>query len=176
MNGKVFGFTTGLIIGLVLVVIFFKIANTNNKIKSEYDERQQRIRGKAYKYAFYTMILYHVFMIGLSFADISIPIEPYVSEFFGIFLGCTVLGGYCVWHDVYWGLNNDKKRYFVIFGVCLLLNLFPVVMPALSGEFARDGIGGAPMINIMVIIMMLILLVELGIKHLIDKNKNEEED
>ena len=176
MNGKVFGFTTGLIIGLVLVVIFFKIANTNNKIKSEYDERQQRIRGKAYKYAFYTMILYHVFMIGLSFADISIPIEPYVSEFFGIFLGCTVLGGYCVWHDVYWGLNNNKKRDFVIFGVCLLLNLFPVVMPALSGEFARDGISGAPMINIMVIIMMLILLVELGIKHLIDKNKNDEED
>jgi hypothetical protein len=49
-------------------------------------------------------------------------------------------------------------------------------VPALSGEFARNGIGGAPMINILVIIMMVILIAELGIKHLIDKNKNDEED
>ena len=175
-KGKGMGFVVGLIVGLVLVVIFFKIANTDKKIKSEYDERQQRIRGKAYKYAFYTMIMYHVFKIGLSFTGISIPVEPYVSEFFGIFLGCTVLGAYCVWNDVYWGLNNDKKRYFIIFGICLLLNLIPVVMPALSGEFERDGIGGAPMMNILVIIMMAILIIEMGIKHLIDKNKEDEED
>ena len=56
MNAKGMGFIAGLIVGLVLVVIIFRIANTDKKIKSEYDERQLRIRGKAYKYAFYTML------------------------------------------------------------------------------------------------------------------------
>ena len=98
MNGKGIGFIAGLMIGLVLVAIFSKIANTDKKVKSEYDERQQRIRGKAYKYSFYTMIMYHAFMIALAFMDISIPVEPYVSEFLGIFLGCTVLGVYCIWN------------------------------------------------------------------------------
>lgn len=176
MNGNGMGFIAGLMIGLVLVVIFFKFANMDKRVKSEYDERQQRIRGKAYKYSFYTMILYHVFMIGLSIMDISIPVQPFITEFFGIFLGCTVLGGYCVWNDVYWGLNNDKKRYFIVFGVCLLLNLIPVIMLAISGEFEKNGIGGAPMINILVIIMMAILLIEMAIKHFIDKNTEVEED
>ena len=176
MNGKGIGFAAGLMVGLILVVVLFKIANTDRKIKSEYDERQQRIRGRAYKYAFYTMVIYQVLMIGMEIGGISLPIEAYVSEFFGIFLGVTVLGGYCVWHDVYWGLNNDKKRYFIIFGVCLLLNLLPVVMPVISGEFAKNGIGGAPMMNILVIIMMAILIIEMGIKHFVDMNKKDEED
>ena len=176
MNAKGMGFIAGLIVGLVLVVILFRIINTDRKIKSEYDERQLRIRGKAYKYAFYTMLLYHLLMIGLYIGDITIPVDPYVTEFIGIFLGCTVLGAYCVWNDVYWGLNNNKKRYFIVFGVCLLLNLFPVIMPAISGEFERNGIGGAPMLNILVIIMMAILLIEMGIKHFIDNRKADEED
>ncbi len=176
MNGKGIGFAVGLMVGLILVVILFKIANTDKKIKSEYDERQQRIRGRAYKYAFYTMVIYQVLMIGMAIGGITLPIETYVSEFFGIFLGATVLGGYCVWHDVYWGLNNDKKRYFIIFTVCLLLNLLPVLMPAISGEFTRNGISGAPMLNIIVIIMMAILLIEMGIKHFVDKKKVDEED
>ena len=176
MNGRGAGFVIGLIVGLALVVIFYRIANTDKKIRTEYDERQLRIRGKAYKYGFYAMILYHVLMMGLYMCDITIPVDPYVAEFIGIFLGCTVLGAYCVWNDVYWGLNNDHKRYYIIFGVCLLLNLIPVAVPALTGEFERNGLGGAPMINLLVIILMAILLIELGIKHLIDKNKDEEED
>lgn len=175
MNARGTGFVIGLIVGLVLVVIFYKIANTDKKIKTEYDERQQRIRGKAYKYGFYTMLLYHVLMIGLYLGGITIPVDPYVTEFIGIFLGCTVLGTYCVWNDVYWGLNNDHKRYYIIFSVCLLLNLLPIAVPALTGEFKKHGFGGAPTINLLVIIMMAILLIELGIKHLIDKKKDEED-
>ena len=49
-------------------------------------------------------------------------------------------------------------------------------MPAISGEFARNGISGAPMLNIIVIIMMAILLIEMGIKHIVDKKKVDEED
>ena len=40
MNAKGIGFITGLIVGLILVVILFKYANTDKKIKTEYDERQ----------------------------------------------------------------------------------------------------------------------------------------
>ncbi|MCR5358058.1 MAG: hypothetical protein K6E63_11725 [Lachnospiraceae bacterium] len=176
MNGRGIGFIAGLMVGLVIVVILYKVANTDRKIKSEYDERQEKIRGKAYKIAFYTMLLYQALLIGLSIGEVSLPFEPYIAEFIGIFLSCTVLGGYCIWHDVYWGLNNDHKRYYIIFGVCLFLNLFPIVVPALRGEFARNGISGAPVLNILVMIMMAILLTELGIKHLIDKNKKDEED
>ncbi|MBQ7587323.1 MAG: hypothetical protein IJT37_04785 [Lachnospiraceae bacterium] len=176
MNGKGAGFVIGLIVGIILVMVLIKMANKDRRIKTEYDERQEKIRGKAYKYAFYTMIYYQVILIGLSFAELSLPIDRYVLECFGIFLSCTVLGGYCVWHDVYWGLNNDHRRYYIVFGVCLFLNLIPVIVPAIKGEFAGNGLSGAPMLNLMVIFMMVVLLAELGIKHLIDKKTEDGED
>ena len=42
MNAKGMGFVAGLIVGLVLVVILFRIANKDKKIKSEYDTEKKR--------------------------------------------------------------------------------------------------------------------------------------
>ena len=50
------GVAVGLMVGLMIAVIIFKVANTNHKAKTEYDERQKEIRGKAYMYAFYTVV------------------------------------------------------------------------------------------------------------------------
>ena len=52
MNGKGAGFAVGITVGVILVMVLLKMSNTDKKIKTEYDERQERIRGKAYKYAF----------------------------------------------------------------------------------------------------------------------------
>ena len=52
------GFVIGIVIGLIACVVLFKISNTNHKSKTEYDERQQVIRGKAYRYAFYVLAVY----------------------------------------------------------------------------------------------------------------------
>ena len=176
MNAKGAGFIFGIMVGAILVLVLLKMANKDRRIKTEYDERQEKIRGRAYKYAFYTMVYYQAILVCLSFAEITLPIDSYIMEFFGIILGCTVLGGYCVWHDVYWGLNNDHRRYYIVFGVCLFLNLIPVIVPAIKGEFAGNGLSGAPMLNLMVIFMMVVLLAELGIKHLIDKKTEDGED
>jgi hypothetical protein len=176
MNGKGFGFALGIMVGVIVVILLFRMANTDKKIKTEYDERQEKLRGKAYKYAYYTVLIYQVIMVGLEFGEVQLPAEPYIMQFIGLVLGCTVLGGYCVWNDVYWGLNNDHRRYYIVFGVCLLLNLIPIVIPAIRGEFAKNGLSGAPMLNVLVTIMMAVLLLELGVKHLIDKKKEDEED
>jgi hypothetical protein len=58
----------------------------------------------------------------------------------------------------------------------MFLNLIPVIVPAIRGEFAKNGLSGAPMLNIMVMFMMIVLLAELGIKHLIDKKTENGED
>ena len=63
MNGKGAGFVIGLIVGIILVMVLIKMANKDRRIKTEYDERQEKIRGKAYKYAFYTMIYYQVIFL-----------------------------------------------------------------------------------------------------------------
>ncbi len=176
MSIKGFGFAVGIMVGLVLVVVLFKMANTNNRIKTEYDERQEKIRGKAYRYAFYTTVICQAIVMTLSVGQIDLPIQDYVLQFASVLAGCTVLGVYCIWNDVYWGLNNDPKKYLIIFVIALALNAFAAIGSIVGGGIMEDGKLGLPMLNIMVIIMMLIVCIELIIKRCIDRTSEAGED
>ncbi len=176
MSAKGMGFVVGLIVGLILVVVLFRFANTDKKIKTEYDERQEKVRGKAYKYAFYTALTVQALLCTASICQIEIPIEDYILHFVGILFGCLVLGAYCIWNGVYWGLNNDRKRYGVVFAICIILNLIAVVGPLMSGMlFEEDGKIGIPVLNFLVILMMAVFGIEHIIKSSIDKKADADE-
>ena len=169
------GFVIGLMIAAVLIVVLFKYANKDGKVRTEYDERQKAVRGKAYKYAYYTAIFCQVIIMWLFMTGIELPVENYALSFTGIILSCTVLAVYCIKNDVYWGLNNDHKRYHVIFVIALALNIIPPAMLYTSkGTLLENGKIGMPMLNIVVIFMMIVVYVELFIKRILS-GKSEEE-
>ena len=170
------GITTGLIVGLVIAFALLKIANTNHKMKTEYDERQQSIRGRGYMYAFYTLLFFEVVKMILSAGEVELPIEPYALDCIGLILGCTVLGTYCIWNDVYWGLNNNKKTYYIIFALCIIFNIIPIAGQAANGTLVEDGKIGLPILNIMVLFMIIVLGAELIIKKIIGDRNSEQED
>ena len=85
MNGNLshaLGFILGvtLITGIIVAMLMF-FTSRDKKLKRKYDERQELIRGKAFKYAFYTVITMNMIY---SVADISfdrIPVDPSVAGF-----------------------------------------------------------------------------------------------
>ncbi len=170
------GITTGIIVGLVIAAFLMKIANTNQHLKTDYEERQQSIRGRGYMYAFYTLIAFEVIKMILAVGEIELPIENYALDCIAIILGVMVLGTYCIWNDVYWGLNNNKKAYIIIFLACIILNVIPIAGQAASGTLFEDGKIGLPILNIMVLIMVIVLGIELLIKKLMGNKGSEQED
>ena len=174
MNATSVGFAIGLMIAAVLLVAIFKYANSDGKVRTEYDERQKAVRGKAYRYAFYTEVFAQTIVMWLFMAGIELPIEDYALVFIGIILGCMVLATYCIWNDVYWGLNNNHRRYQLIFAAAVVLNILPVIMNALNGTLIENGKIGMPVFNIIVLVMMVIVYAELLIKKLVG-DRNEEE-
>ena len=174
MNGNIYksaGITIGILIGLVLAVALILIANNNRKIKTEYDERQLRVRGDAYRYAFYSVIICEVILLILAIGEFTLPIPEYVLHFGGILIGCLVLSGYCIWKDAYWGLNNNRKRYGIILLVAGLLNALPLYM-ALSTGSGSDF----PYVNLLTCIMLLVVGIELLLKHFLDQHAENAED
>ncbi len=169
------GITVGLIVGLVIAFVLLKVANTNHRAKTEYDERQQLIRGKGYMYAFYTAVFYQIIMMILSIGGIELPMERYAQDCLGFFLGFIVLAVYCIWNDVYWGLNNNKKTYIIIFIVATIFNIIPVVGPAMSGTLVEDGKIGLPIINIMALTMIAIIGIEFLIKKIVSDKAPQED-
>ena len=174
MNGNIYksaGITIGILIGLVLAVALILIANNNRKFKTEYDERQLRVRGDAYRYAFYSVIICEVILLILAIGEFTLPIPEYVLHFGGILIGCLVLSGYCIWKDAYWGLNNNRKRYGIILVVAGLLNALPLYM-ALSTGSGSDF----PYVNLLTCIMLLVVGIELLLKHFLDQHSENAED
>ncbi len=169
------GFVIGILVGLIIVVCLFKFANRDGKVKTEYDERQKEIRGRAYKYAFYTEMICQAVIMCLLMSGLELPVENYALLFIGVMIGCTVLAAYCIWNDVYWGLNNDHKRYQIIFAIAIVLNFLPVFFGAKSGTLFENGKIGFPVLNITVLVMMVIIFVEMIIKKALDRKADKEE-
>lgn len=174
MNGNIYksaGVTIGIVVGLVVAFALIRLANYNRKAKAEYDERQLRVRGDAYRYAFYTVMYCEVILFILAFGEISLPVPDYVLHFAGIIIGILVLSGYCIWKDAYWGLNNNRRRYGIILVVAGILNAIPLfrIQPR------RDDFD-FPYVNLLVCIMLLIVGIELLLKHLLDKRAESTED
>ncbi len=176
MNKAFIGFPIGLMVGLIICVILFKIANTNKKIKTDYDERQEAIRNRGYKYSFYTMIAAEAVCLCIRAIDFALPFAGYLLDLAAILIGCLVLAIYTIWNDAYWGLNNSRKRYTAIFAVVVILNFFPVIMSLKTGFLATTGINSIPWMNIMVLIWLGIIGLAAVIKNIVKKNDTEEEE
>ena len=176
MNGYAsVGMAIGIMVGLVLCVILFKIANKDHKVKSQYDERQEMIKGRGYKYSFYTMMFCEVVVMLLEMSGVELPIESYLVHTIAILIGCLVLCIHSIWNGVYWGLNNDRKRYTAIIIFAVILNIIPLVGAIASDSLSGHGINSIPVLNVIVLIWMAIIGIAALAKKVVDSKTSEEE-
>ena len=77
---------------------------------------------------------------------------------------------------MYWGLNNNRRRYLVVFAVLFLINAVPVVNAVSEGTMFKDGKLSTASINLMVAILILVIGAVLLIKQLADRKAEANED
>lgn len=168
------GMVFGVILGLIICVILFKLANSDKKVVSSYDERQEAIRGKGYKYGFYTTMLLEVLAIALEAGNFEFPFGRHLVHFFMILAGMGVLCIYCIWRGAYWGLNNNRKAYAAIFVFMVALNVFPLVMALRHSGLSADGADSLPVFNLMVLVWLGIIGISALIRKALDAGKEDE--
>ena len=174
MNGNIYksaGLAFGILVGLIIAVVLITVANKNKKFKTEYDERQLKVRGDAYRYAFYTVVIWEAVLFILAFGEFTLPVSAYILHYAGILAGIIVLSGYCIWKDAYWGLNNNRKSYGIILVIAGLLNAFP-----LFSRLTSPDLSDFPYINTLTCVMLLVVGIELLLKHMIDRRADKAED
>ena len=174
MSTEFIGVLSGIVLGLILCIIIFRVCNKDNRLKSEYDERQLIARGKAYKAGFYTVVGYLACLTLFFMSEIAIPFTTPVLAFFGIALGVSVVAGYSIWKGAYWGLNNNRTRYAVVFVICAIINLGAGITAIVNG-YALLGFQG-PIINLICGIMLLVIGIASLVKNLINPEKDADEE
>lgn len=174
--GKLCGVVTGIVIGLIICLIFFRLMNKNKRIKTDYDERQEKIRGVGYKIGFWTLSGFIGILLLLAVAGITLPVNPIVLYFFGFFVGAMSICVYSILKGAYFGTNNIENRWYIFMVIFAIFNFAIAIDKCIKGEMIVDGILEFPAVNFLCGLMFVTVFVTALIKKLRDKNIESEID
>ena len=171
MNIRAAGMAVGMGVGILIAIILIKFFNRNKSLTTQYDERQKMIRGEAYKYAFYTLVIYEGILCVI-LTGRSLPVDPFVLHFGGIALGVAVQAGYSIWNGAYIGQNTNIRRFIITMILISVFNLVIGIMSWRDGFMIVDGVLQSTSVNLMFAVLFGIL----GIVGLIRKMVPVEDD
>ena len=167
----ILGFVAGLILVALIAFVIRALDKKNNRPAKKFDERQQLLRGRAYKSAFWVLVAYVVFngfftlATGIEWADLM------TGTFTGILLSLTVFIVACIKNDSYFPINQRPKLFNVIFTLGLVVNLALGIINLYDSDeqFLTNGEFNFHVLSFMVAIMLLAVLISLFCKRLSDK-------
>ncbi len=167
------GFVFGIVIISAIIIIPMLIALTKDgKLKRKYDERQEAIRGRGFKIAFYTMVTMNMLYGFFQVACKELPIEPSVVVFIIVFMGVGVYAWYTILNDGYFALNERIPQTLVAFTIIGLVNLLIGLANIMDGTIMNEGVIRFESISIVCGIFMLITVLVILIK----QHKDKKED
>ena len=144
----IFAFTAAFIAVQVFKIIMFK----KDKDYSDYDERQELIRGRAFRYGFLTMAC--------------------------LMVGCLVVILYDIWQDAYWGIRqtSGSNAAIVLMVAVMVMQYLGFRGHANAGDVIVDGVltwdGG---IYLLIFAFFALIIVNLLLKAWADKRGGSAE-
>ena len=163
----------GVMMGIGGLVIILALTKNGDDARSQYDERQQIARGKAYRAGFYTMGLAILVMFVLEMAGVSLPIERSLTYFMIFVLGGLALIAVNIWNDSYYAMNENPVRFVIIFALIALFELMVGIRYLTTGQMVVNGILTFRAMSFVVVFMLLFVLVMTLIKRLKDKREED---
>lgn len=99
---EILSFTAAFIAVQIFKIIMFK----KDKDYSGYDERQELIRGRAFRYGFLTLAFSLAAVMLWEECVGALPIEFSLLMMACLMVGCLVVILYDIWKDAYWGIRQ----------------------------------------------------------------------
>lgn len=171
MTSISWGWLIGIIIGIILVIILLKALNKDKAVRTKYDERQQIVRGKAYKVGFYACLIANAFLMFLATGEFGLAKLGYAAFFIPILVGLIAQVTYSIFHDGYVGLNTNMTRFIIIMALISAFNFFIGIAAYLHGDLITDGRLQGPFINLLCGTLFIIIAAELIVKRCIDSRE-----
>lgn len=155
------GFICGLI--AVALVYAFKRKIMHSKARcEELDERQKIINGQAYKVAFFTLMAATLVYTYVESNLLTVQVNKFVGLFACYCVGILAYAGYSIFHDSYYGIKNQSKRYLIFFTASGILFGLSAVMSIVKGRLIVNGeIGDAGMFICSSFMMLAIVVMTL---------------
>ena len=169
--GKSLSYALGVIAGILLVFLVYGILMVVTKRRgkcanAQFDERQVVARGRAYRYAFFTVLFY---LLGWGLFELAADIrlwDTYTGCFLDVFLSVTVFAVVAILNDAYFAVNERPATYLGIFALVTVLNLGIGVWNLVTGgdPIVEHGMLTYHSVNLLVGGMFLVILIVAAIR------------
>ncbi len=161
----------GLFVGLILTAII--VMATKKKFIKEFDERQNILRGNAFRRAFFTVLaaaaLYTSAVIFLG----RPLMEDGVSTMVIACIGTCVFGVDCIVHDAFFTVKEKPWPYMMVSGGVALTNGLNGIDMLREGKLVRNGLVTLQILTLMLAAMFLVLFLAVLIKAYVIKGDAE---
>ncbi len=169
-------YTFGFVFGLIVVVIACIIMRIVKQEKSgEYDERQEAIRGRGFKLAYFTAII--ALVLGGCVEQLLEAAWCGLFSFamLALWLSVCVFTTYCVVKDAYFTLRSRRKALIFIFFVAGAINLVFGVRSIVVGELLEGGVLSLYSVNLLCGVCCMYLSAMMLIRSLWERRRGDAE-
>ena len=168
--GILVGLAAGIIAGLIFVAFLFK----KKVLDMHFDERQERARGKAFQYGFFTLMI-AVYAYGTSEVIFGRWCDVLTGVTICVALALCVFAITCILKDAYLSLREKPRVVMTMFALLTLVNLGFGVMYAYSGDLIEDGVLTFRAVNPIIGFATLVILIVYIVNHLLRSREEEAE-
>lgn len=164
----------GMLLGIEIGSIFVLITKKDGAIRTEYDERQELVRGRGYKLGFVTFAISSGVMFFLSFLGVEIPAEQPIVWAGCFALAMTVANSYFAWHDCFVGLNENVRAGTVLIILATVINLAIAINNTVNGNIMVNGKLGINSISYLAGIMTGTVMIVRLVRKIADRSDGEK--
>ena len=167
--GLLFGVAAGALVGCLFVALM----KHRKVIDFHYDERQERARGQAFMYAFFTLTV-TALCYGAVDSIVGLPCDTLAALFFCFGVSMVVFAAVCIRKEAYLSLYEKPGKVMMLFGGIAAFNLAIGAVYMMHGSMVENGILTFRACNPTVGVMMLIIMAIYAL-HLSGRKDDEEE-
>ena len=167
--GYNFGMLAGVLVGIGIIAMLFKL----KVMDLTFDERQERARGQAYKYGFWTL-MGCLLLYGFSDMVLGRWCDVITGVMLCVAAALMVFASVCIVKDAYLSLKEKPRAIMTLLAVVSVLNLAIGFMNWKHGQVVKDGILTYSAVNGICGVITLTILVIYVVNYLLAKREAGE--
>ena len=171
------GLAFGIVFALVLFIVIWKFIKKTG-MKGNFDERQELVRGRGYKYAFFVVIILLTIELlaeGFNAFDI-LPLTRMLTLFFILLVGVMVYAIYCIRNDSYFGVGTDARTYKAVMWIVIVCNAVSGFAGLREGALVDGKLVFGPCASLLFCIAFIIIMISLSAKSRSSAEEDSAED
>lgn len=167
--GVALGLAAGIAVGILMIVLLFR----KKILDCTFDERQERARGVAFKYGFFTL-MFAIILYGVLDMALGRWCDAMAGASLCLCAGILVFAVTCIVKDAYLSLKEKPRYVMTLFAVMSIVNIVLGAVHLCDGDLVENGILTFRCTNLVVGVMTTVVLVVYIVNALLRRQEEAE--